>query len=150
MSEHQNFRGSVLIAEDDPITAIMIKTALTKAGLSAVIASNGSRAISILEDNQDIQVVVTDAIMPECNGRQLIRYLRSKEQWIDLPIILVSGLITLNEINTLLDAGASYFQTKPIDLPALVNLVQRSIAFGLLKNQQAVELIPNQEGYDRP
>jgi len=63
--------------------------------------------------------LISDIMMPEMDGRQLIQTLRGDSGLKDLPIIIMSAVVGIKQISDLLDLGASLFQPKPIDLTEL-------------------------------
>lgn len=106
----------ILIAEDEVTTRKLLANATNDLGLVSLEASNGRTALNFLCDNPDISLLVTDIAMPEMDGRELIAAARQHPAFADLPIIIVSGIVSLNQINEILIAGAWRFMPKPIDL----------------------------------
>ncbi len=63
----------ILVAEDNAVTATLMTGILTRAGHSVVLARNGSEALELLRSNSDIQGVITDIMMPEASGLDLLQ-----------------------------------------------------------------------------
>lgn len=110
---------TVLVADDDKGTRMVLAKILRSHGLNVVMASDGMRARMMLEDNPDIQVLVTDVLMPVLDGRELVASLRRDPRFKRLGIIVMSATVTVGEITRLLELGASRFLAKPINDQAL-------------------------------
>lgn len=106
--------AKVLICEDSLTDRKIIASALEALGHFCVHCSDGKTAWKILQDNPDIALVITDILMPEMDGGQLIRAMRAHEQLARTPVIIISGVLRLDEIDHLLQLGASRFLPKPI------------------------------------
>jgi CheY-like chemotaxis protein len=105
----------ILVADDDPATRMILYRALSKAGFRVMLASDGARAFAMLEDNPDIALVITDILMPNMDGRQLIAALAADRRFEKLPRIIMSATVSIKEITSLLQMGASRFLAKPIN-----------------------------------
>lgn len=106
----------ILIADDDRTARLLLVEAAKAEGLITIEASDGRVAREILFDNPDIAAVVTDMMMPNESGRDLVTLLRSSPLFKDLPVIMVSGVVKLSEISDILELGASRFLPKPINV----------------------------------
>ena len=106
----------VLIAEDDRVTLKMISSTVESIGFCAIKCSDGKRAWEVLQDNDDIVLLITDIQMPQMDGRDLIKTIRSHDAFANLNIFVLSGAVKPNEVNDLLLLGASKFISKPIDI----------------------------------
>lgn len=109
----------IALAEDDPHVRQLIAAAVEELGYACFQCSSGTKALHCIQDNPDIALLITDMVMPELNGEDLIKILRCRHDSRDLPIIIISALTKYEEIAYLLDLGASRFLTKPIDLAEL-------------------------------
>jgi CheY-like chemotaxis protein len=87
--------GLVLLAEDDPALKRYLEVVLQRAGYAVVSASDGLEAMKLLLSNP-VNIVVTDAVMPNLNGYELCRFVRSSQQLSHLPIVLLSALDAKN------------------------------------------------------
>ena len=77
-----------LIVDDEPDVAEMISETLQEAGVNIELALNGADALKILS-NKKIDLVITDVVMPDTNGIDLIMNL--KNSYADIPIVAFSG-----------------------------------------------------------
>lgn len=117
----------VLIVEDDTSSRILLKKILDRAGHEVTMANNGKMAFDIIKDTQ-FDAVLTDWMMPEMDGLELINKIRS----ITNPspvIIMITAIASRDAFNKAIETGADEFITKPYDndniLKVLVNSVNR-------------------------
>lgn len=116
----------ILVAEDDQVTRELWASMLTTHGHSVLCCSDGEIALSILSTSPNrFDLLLTDIIMPNMDGRDLVKTLRSKKEHEKLPIIITSSIIGPKEILHLLEIGATYFLQKPIAEDQLMELVTR-------------------------
>jgi CheY-like chemotaxis protein len=80
----------VLLVEDDRSVRRYLEVTLQRAGYKVITAADGLEAMKCALTSK-IDVVLTDAVMPQMNGRELARFLRSKQELAQLPIILLTG-----------------------------------------------------------
>lgn len=108
-----SFHDKVLIAENDKTQSHLLKRHLEFAGFTVFEARNGIEALKIIEENFDLYLVITDIIMPEMDGLQLIREIREKhsEQIYIIVITISSDRETLTRS---FELGANDFLQKPL------------------------------------
>ncbi len=109
----------ILIAEDDRVTQKLVSKAVEGMGYVAIISPNGKHAYETLKANNDIKLLISDIMMPEMDGKQLIHTLRGDTEFKDLPIIIMSAVVGIKQISDLMALGASMFQPKPLDMNEL-------------------------------
>lgn len=113
----------ILVVDDDRLTRELVSRMLRKHGHETIKASDGEVAFGILEANEDIQLVITDVLMPKMDGVRLVQLIRGQQVHKFLPILIVSSVATSGSIAHLLDLGASRFLSKPIAEEELSNNV---------------------------
>jgi CheY-like chemotaxis protein len=116
--------STVLVAEDDTVSRRIIVRAVNSLGHHTIETSNGETAWQILQDNPNIELIITDLMMPKLDGKALIQILKGNDNLKDLPIIMISGIVPLREISSILELGASRFMPKPVKTSDLVNYVK--------------------------
>jgi CheY-like chemotaxis protein len=80
----------VLLVEDDRSVRRYLEVTLQRSGYTVLTAADGLEAMKLALSSQ-IDVVVTDAIMPNLNGQELARFLRGNQKLSHLPIVLLTG-----------------------------------------------------------
>ena len=83
-------KGCVLLAEDDRSARRYLEVTLQRSGYQVIAAEDGLVAMK-LALNSEIDVVVTDAIMPHLSGQQLARFIRGNAKLAHVPIVLLTG-----------------------------------------------------------
>ena len=117
--------AKILIAEDETISQKVAKKMVEKSGHTVYISPNGRHAYETLKSNQDFELLITDFMMPEMDGRELVVAVRNDLKYQKLPIVIMSAYITVKEISDLLEKGATAFQAKPLNENALLEVVNR-------------------------
>lgn len=116
-----NFSGkTILIAEDDPVNAMVFELFVKETGASAIVAINGNEALQMATDKRP-DLIFMDVHMPFLSGLDVIKKLRSAG--CTCPIVSLSASIRLNEKQNSLDAGANDFLVKPANRSAIRNLI---------------------------
>jgi len=101
----------VLLVEDDPALRRYLEVVLERAGYSVISAGDGLEAMKALL-RAEIDVVVTDALMPNLDGYELCRFVRNSQHLAGLPIILLSALDPRNTTDESEQVDA--FLAKPV------------------------------------
>lgn len=114
----------VLVADDDPSVASLLRKALRKEGYAVDVARTGDQALTKAL-SFDYDLILLDIMIPAPNGLEVSRQLRANERW--TPILLVSGESQIEDMVAGLDAGADDYLTKPFDLAELTARVRALI-----------------------
>jgi len=117
----------ILIAEDDRISQKLAARFVEGMGHIPFISPHGKHAYEALKAENEFDVLITDYMMPEMDGKQLIQTLRGDSKFMELPIILMSAVVGVSDISNLLALGATYFLTKPIDKTEFEEVVSRCL-----------------------
>ena len=102
----------ILIADDDKNTRLLLKAVLEGAGYQTVAAENGQAALAVMEQ-QHIDLVVLDIMMPQMDGYEFTRTLREADN--NLPILMVSAKHLPADRRQGFLVGTDDYMTKPID-----------------------------------
>jgi two-component system sensor histidine kinase/response regulator len=108
----------VLLVEDNEVNQIVAGTILRKAGLQVDVACNGQEALDRLA-TESYDVVLMDAQMPVLDGTATTRALRKIARHAELPVIAMTASVLPQDRRRCLDAGMNDFIAKPLDLPAM-------------------------------
>lgn len=120
----------VLLVEDDRSLRRYLEVTLQRAGYKVIPAEDGLEAMK-LALSSDVQVVVTDAIMPQLTGQQLAAFLRNNDKLSKIPIVLLTGQDNKAQVKAAA-ASIDAFLFKPVKAAELTGCLSR-----LLKQTQA-------------
>ena len=113
----------ILIVDDVPVNVRVIQAMLRRLDLTDVVtAGNGAEALAALENDSAIDVVLTDMWMPVMDGEELIREIRGREQWRDLPVYAVTADVETRKMFK--ESGFTGILLKPITLAQLQALLR--------------------------
>jgi twitching motility two-component system response regulator PilH len=115
-------RLCVLLVEDDPALRRYLEVVLQRAGYTVISAGDGLEGMRCLLTAR-VDVVVTDALMPNLDGYGLCRFVRSSQHLAHLPIILLSALDPKNSTDEAEQVNA--FLAKPVSPDELIKTIHR-------------------------
>jgi CheY-like chemotaxis protein len=121
----------ILLAEDSPDDVFLIRSAFKKNGFrdSIHVVSNGEEVLRYLKgegayaDRKQYPVphlLLLDLNMPRLNGFEVLSWIRARQEWMCLPVIVLTTSFYGPEIKRAYDSGANSFITKPPDFSDLV------------------------------
>ncbi len=114
----------VLVVDDDVRNIFALNSVLERHKMEVVSATNGRTAIDLLEKSDDIALVLMDVMMPEMDGYETMRRIRSRPQFRMLPIIALTAKAMKGDREKCLEAGASDYVAKPVNTEQLLSLVR--------------------------
>jgi signal transduction histidine kinase/CheY-like chemotaxis protein len=115
---------TVLIVEDDVRNVFALTSALEPKGMKVLIARNGVEGLETLEQNPNVDLVLMDVMMPEMDGIEATRAIRRQPKWAKLPIITLTAKAMKDDQERCLQAGASDYMPKPLDVDMLLSLLR--------------------------
>ena len=122
-----DLRGKCILIVDDDIRNVFVMTsALENHDADIIEAFNGKEALEILEE-EPIDLILMDIMMPIMNGFETIENIRKQEKWKDLPIIAVTAKALEEDRKKCLEVGANDYMTKPVDYTVLMKLIKKNL-----------------------
>jgi len=118
------FGKKVLLADDDARNIFALSIVLKERGIVILTAENGKFALDMLKTNPDIDLVLMDVMMPEMDGYETMREIRSQTIFRNLPMIALTAKAMKDDKQKCIDAGANDYITKPIDIDRLLSLMR--------------------------
>lgn len=122
--QDEEAQSYILVAEDDSDVALFITRILKNEGYNFRWAKNGKEALEIISDKQP-QLVITDIMMPQMDGHELIKAIRNDESTSHIPIIVVSARTDTADRITGIDIGAEAYLGKPFIPDELLMMIRR-------------------------
>ena len=114
----------ILLVDDDSRNVFALSKILTERGMVIIKAENGKYALEALEIHPDIDLVLMDIMMPEMDGYEAMRQIRSQKKYQGLPVIALTAKAMNNDKQKCIDAGANDYIAKPIDVERLLSLMR--------------------------
>lgn len=114
----------ILITDDDARNIFSLTKALEKYKVEAVVAMDGKHALQQIKENPDVDVILMDMMMPEMDGYETIREIRKMPKFARLPIIAITAKAMIGDRQKCIDAGASDYISKPVDIDQLLSLLR--------------------------
>jgi CheY-like chemotaxis protein len=127
----------VLIVDDDIRNIFSLASVLEQHQIEVLHAENGRDGIEILEKTRDIDLVLMDVMMPDMDGYETMRSIRARDRFRTLPIIAITAKAMKGDREKCIEAGASDYAAKPVDVDQLVSVLRvwlRRQASGLHQN----------------
>jgi CheY-like chemotaxis protein/anti-sigma regulatory factor (Ser/Thr protein kinase) len=121
-------QAKVLIVDDDIRNIYSLTSVLEMHGMEVLHAERGREGIAILEQTDDIDIALIDIMMPEMDGYETIREIRRRPRLAELPIISVTAKAMKGDRQKCLEAGATDYIAKPVDLELLMALLRVLLA----------------------
>ncbi|MCX6217439.1 response regulator [Spirosoma sp.] len=115
---------TVLVADDDVRNIFSLSKALEQFNMTVIAALDGKEALQKLDENPGIDVVLLDMMMPQMDGYETARKIREHYQWKNLPVIAVTAKAMTGDREKCIQAGASDYITKPVDIDQLISLLR--------------------------
>ena len=115
---------TVLLVDDDIRNIFSLSGLLEDLGLKVYTAKNGQDALDKLSTHSNIDLVLTDIMMPVMDGYELIRQVRAKPEYIRLPILALTAKAMKEDRDRCMEVGASDYLSKPIDVDHLLSVMR--------------------------
>ncbi len=115
---------TVLVADDDVRNIFSLSKSLENYKMKVITALDGKEALQKLHENPSIDVVLLDMMMPQMDGYETARRIRDNPQWKNLPVIAVTAKAMTGDREKCINAGASDYITKPVDVDQLMSLLR--------------------------
>ncbi|HET9391503.1 MAG TPA: response regulator, partial [Steroidobacteraceae bacterium] len=114
----------VLVVDDDIRNIFALNSLLERHHMQVITATNGQEAINLVESTEDLSLVLMDVMMPEMDGYETMRRIRSNHHFRMLPIIALTAKAMKGDREKCLEAGASDYVAKPVNTDQLLSLVR--------------------------
>ncbi len=124
--------ANIMIVDDDDAILDLQVEIVEGLGHKPIRCVNAETAWTTLCSGRDVDVVITDVVMPGMDGRDLVRWMMSDPKLKHIPIIMISGIVDVKEISKLVDIGDVAFLGKPIRLLSLQTAINESLKKGTI------------------
>jgi CheY-like chemotaxis protein len=117
---------TILVIEDDAETRRAVVDSLQTLNYRAISAPNGYEALKLLERHPDVQLVLSDVVMPQMGGIELFHTLRQSHP--DLPVVLLTGHAIEPQVKELRALGLRAWIVKPLDIDQLAQALRDALS----------------------
>jgi HAMP domain-containing protein/CheY-like chemotaxis protein/signal transduction histidine kinase len=111
---------TALLVDDDARNIFALSSVLERRGMKVLTATTGSEAVTLVESNPEIAIVLMDIMMPQMDGYQTIGVIRQNPAFARLPIIALTAKAMKGDREKCLEAGASDYLAKPVNTDQLL------------------------------
>ncbi|QDF36490.1 HAMP domain-containing protein [Bradyrhizobium symbiodeficiens] len=111
---------TALLVDDDARNIFALSSVLERRGMKVLTATTGREAVTLVESNPEIAIVLMDIMMPQMDGYQTIGVIRENPAFARLPIIALTAKAMKGDREKCLEAGASDYLAKPVNTDQLL------------------------------
>lgn len=126
--------ASILIVDDNLQNLELLNAYLEDLGYDIRLAHDGLEALAAVEQRQP-DIILLDVMMPRMSGYQCCVRLKGNPLTRDIPIVMVTALNEIADVERAVDSGANDFLTKPVNKLELITRVRSLLSVRLLKRQ---------------
>lgn len=130
-----DLHGSLLVVDDDETNRKILFGRLESEGHKVSVAENGRRALEMIQA-EPFDLVLLDILMPEMDGYQVLKYLKSHQTARDIPVIVLSALDEIESAVKCIEMGAEDYLTKPFNPVLLRARIGACLEKKLLRDQE--------------
>ncbi|HJW72938.1 MAG TPA: response regulator [Geothrix sp.] len=119
----------ILVVDDDRPTLILLRSLLKTAGYRCATTESGEEALRLVKEHpRRFHAMLLDRGLPGMEGLEVLRRIKDQSVFRALPVILITGTNTPEEVAKGLNAGAFYYLPKPVDAIALLAVVRTAVS----------------------
>ncbi|NLK42104.1 MAG: response regulator [Planctomycetes bacterium] len=123
MVQNENHKPVILVVDDNPHNLELVLAYLEDLDCRTIAAQGGMEALEIVQ-NDPPDLVLLDVMMPKISGFEVCRRLKNNPQTSDIPIIMVTALNEIGDIERAIECGTDDFISKPINKWELLTRVR--------------------------
>lgn len=127
-----SMKQKILAVDDSKMMLRIISSTIEMLGYETIKASNGKEALSILKQEPNIILVLLDWNMPELDGMETLKAIKSNEQLKSLPVMMVTTEGEKRSVVKAIQAGAKHYLTKPFNQQDLATRIMECLDSGLI------------------
>ncbi|WP_372966177.1 EAL domain-containing protein [Marinobacter sp.] len=128
-----DFHPTILVVDDEPTTIRVVTNALSQ-DYDLIIATSVAEAMDILEQNDKPHLILLDIMMPDTNGLEMCRNLKTRHDLQHIPVIFISALSDAQSEEEGFAAGGVDYIHKPVRLPAVRARVRTHISLNAMRD----------------
>ncbi|MGV8983495.1 ATP-binding protein [Clostridium sp.] len=110
----------ILIVDDEYVNRKVLKNYLSKDTFEVLEASSGSEALRLVEENENLDLVILDMMMPDILGYKVCEIIRKKQSIFELPVLIMTADNNLEHLVIAFECGANDYLRKPFNMHELL------------------------------
>jgi CheY-like chemotaxis protein len=118
---------TAVVIDDDIRNIFSLASALEEYGIELRYAESGRAGLELLDSLPSVDMVLVDIMMPDMDGYETMREIRARSQFSDLPVIAVTAKAMKGDRQKCIQAGASDYVSKPVDIDQLISVLRVSV-----------------------
>ena len=118
---------NILVVDDNPISGRVMESTLQNHGYATLMARDGLQALDQLDSHPEIGLVITDIVMPNVDGKELVRIIKKRREWQDIPVLIATSLKPEDVFRESLPMGGQYYLFKPVKSVSLLQKVKECL-----------------------
>lgn len=120
----------ILVVDDDPDLLQLVRILLARINLDVVTVEHARLAAQQLKTNPIPDLLILDLMLPDINGIDFLRQVRSQPTYSNMPVLVLSAMVDPDTIREALNCGADRYLTKPYIAHNLISIVQDMLKTG--------------------
>jgi two-component system chemotaxis response regulator CheY len=134
---------AIIIAEDNRVAAKLLEMQLAAMGFTHTTVASGPEVLETLQARADVELLITDLLMPGMSGLDLIRAIRHEPRWCRLPIVVATAAVDVQNARQVASLWVNHYLVKPVHRAQLESTVRAALA------ERAVALVSQTEVMQR-
>ncbi len=118
---------TAVVIDDDIRNIFSLASALEEYGIELRYAESGREGLELLDGLPEVDMVLVDIMMPDMDGYETMREIRARPRFSDLPVIAVTAKAMKGDRQKCIQAGASDYVSKPVDIDQLISVLRVSV-----------------------
>ncbi|MCF8222177.1 MAG: response regulator [Bacteroidales bacterium] len=114
-------KKEILIIDDSNTNLVLLESLLRKNGYIVHSALNAKEGIKTMQHSVP-DLIYLDLVMPEVDGLKFIQMIRERDEWKDVPVVIISAVSDKKVIRQSIEMGVIDYITKPIDIEKIISL----------------------------
>jgi CheY-like chemotaxis protein len=119
---------AIIVAEDNRVAAKLLEMQLAAMGFAYTTVASGPEVLETLQARADVELLITDLLMPGMSGLDLIRAIRREPRWCRLPIIVATANVDLQNARQVASLCVNHYLVKPVHRAQLESTVRAALA----------------------
>ncbi|MEE4213416.1 MAG: response regulator [Bacteroidales bacterium] len=111
----------ILVVDDSNTNIVLLESLLERNGYTVFTAGSGRQGLDSMR-NMLPDLIVLDLKMPDLGGFEFLEVLRENDDWMDIPVVILSAVSDSDSIKKAMELGATDYLTKPLDPDKVIKL----------------------------